>query len=169
MNPRDLVLRPTLNFGISGVAGPAVLFEAFFQFNVSDGPFFAKQLSMTGSSASGDAAVTVAEELCLGTPFDSCLSVPETLILFNIEADAQTSFQSTFTPADFLGVRIDIAIDGGLAGMALPNARHKYLPSRYCAAPGRRRRSRGTVSGIQSGYQRQVGRRSERQRCSLSD
>ena len=98
--------------------GPAELFEAFFQFNVSDGPFFAKQLSITGSSASGDAAVTVVEELCLGTPFDSCLSVPETLILFNIEADAQTSFQSTFTPADFLGVRIDIAIDGGLAGMA---------------------------------------------------
>lgn len=116
--PQDQAFGSALRFDLSQDAGPAEILQAFFQYNVSNGPFLAKQLSMTGSSASGDGVVTVVEELCPGGSVDSCLVAPEVLILFDIGIDSLTSEQALFSPANFLGVRLDITIDGGLAGTA---------------------------------------------------
>jgi hypothetical protein len=121
--PEDVPLRPTLRLDLTRSAGPAEILQTFFQFNVSDGALIGKQLSMSGSGASGDGVVTVVEELCMGGPFPAsvfagCAQAPETLVLFQIEGDSVTAVRAPLATADFLGVRMDITIDGGPAGTA---------------------------------------------------
>jgi hypothetical protein len=77
-------------------------------------------LSMAGSSAVPDGVTTVVEDLCLDDIFAStlCFASQQSLIVFDIGLDAQSSERLTLSPVTTLGVVTDISVDGGLAGAA---------------------------------------------------
>jgi hypothetical protein len=112
---------PGFTFTINGSASAGQLLEILLGYVVTGGPIAGNTISMTGNSVIGDGAVTVVEDKCIGGVFapmsvTGCTGLADTLILFDIGIDAQTSARLTFPTVMMLGVVTDIAIDGGLGG-----------------------------------------------------
>ena len=63
VNPLNVSSNPGLEFVVNLAASPGELLEAVIGFNVSGATFDGATLTMDGASATGDAAVTVVEEL----------------------------------------------------------------------------------------------------------
>jgi hypothetical protein len=114
---------PGLLFQLDVSAAAAEALEAIFQYTVSAPALFGNILSMSGSSAAGDAAVTVVEDKCLDGSFVpigplGCTGTPASLVLFDVGFDALTSAQLSFPGAASIEVVMDIVVDAGLAGSA---------------------------------------------------
>lgn len=121
INPLNTASNPGFQFNVNLASGAGQLFEIVFGYQVLGNALLGNTLSMTGSMATGDGAVTVIEDKCLGGNFDpsgpfNCTGNADSLILFQIANDAETSAQLTFPPVNRIGVVTDIAIDGGQDG-----------------------------------------------------
>jgi hypothetical protein len=102
-------------------AGLGEVFGVLFGFFVSGPSLTGASAALNGSSATGDGAVTVVENVCIGgffLPFEpsGCDGIPDSLIAFDIGLDELTSAKLLFPPANFLHVFKDVTIDGGLLG-----------------------------------------------------
>ena len=118
---------PVLAVGEAGLAfdvGVAVSSGEFldtrFRFRVND-TLGGATLAMTGASATGDGAVSVVEEICLGAPFGpacggAALAPP--LGVFAVDGIADLSDSGTFASASLLGVIADVGVDAGETGTA---------------------------------------------------
>jgi hypothetical protein len=116
VNPLNALYGPGLEFVVDQIAGAGEFFDIRIGYLVSNGLFNGITLSMTGSSAVDDAAVTTIEDIWLGAPFDPFGFGDSTLIVFEIEGDSDTFEQDIFSPVTSIGVIKDIGVDGGLFG-----------------------------------------------------
>ena len=130
--PINIGLNPGLEFQVNTSAGPGEFLDIVIGYLVS-GPLLSQgMLSMTGAAATGDGAVTVIEDFCLGGTFDpdgptGCTGTTNNLILFAIEGDSLTTDQLLFAPVSQINVIKDIGVDGGLLGTAtLASASNQY-------------------------------------------
>jgi hypothetical protein len=112
-----------LAFGVDVSADSGELLEIIFGYAVGHPPIGGASLSMTGASATGDAAITAVKNFCDGgisDPFsvDACLGAGGnalTAIAIDGLSDLTASLD-IFPFVSLLGVVDDIAVDGGLAG-----------------------------------------------------
>jgi hypothetical protein len=113
-----------LAFGLDVTADAGELLEILFGYDVSHPAIKGASFSMSGVSATGDAAVTAVKSLCKGGSFnpggvDGCTGVEAALIVFAIAGNADLAESLDIFPfVKLLGVVDDIAVDGGLAGAA---------------------------------------------------
>jgi len=110
-------------FTVNQDAGADDLFESIFSYTASVGTFSTAQLAMAGATATGDGAVTVVEDVCVGSVFGPGISgcpagARRTNIVFAIDGDSDNSESAGFPPNTFLNVVNDLTVDGGLAGTA---------------------------------------------------
>lgn len=122
ITPGGTALAPTLVLSYQAAAGTGELLESFFRFQASAADLVASGLAMAGASATGDGAVTAAEDLCPGGSFGAipsdCPTDAATLILFAIESDSLLSDVAGFPATSFADLFIDVVVDGGLEGSA---------------------------------------------------
>lgn len=102
VNTVDDIANPGLQFVVNLAAQPGDLLEALIGFGVSGNFISGATLTMEDASASGDAAVTVVEDI-----------FPLTLITFATAADTTTLASLGFPPASSIDVVVDITADGG--------------------------------------------------------
>lgn len=119
--PIDAPSNPGLQFIVDIDAQAAELFQGLITFDVTAAALTGNTLALGNATATGDAAVTVTNDLCLGGSFapnsvSGCSGDPGTLIVFKTAVDELLSDQMLFPAVGFIGVVTDIAVDGGLAG-----------------------------------------------------
>ena len=133
LDPSSVSVAPFFGGGITGLAlvlasnasaGDAL--EVFFSFEAASGAtdrFVHGKVEMVGASATGDGAVTVVDDLCLGGSFSAaplgCAGTAETVIAFAIEGDSGLLAGLDVAPSRaFIARAVDIVVDGGLTGTA---------------------------------------------------
>ena len=134
-----------LDFGVNASATPGTLFEDLISYRVTGigASLNGASLFFTGSStdAGGNGAVTVVENLCIGSLFlgadgVSGCSTPQNLIVANSFNSADPPVSLTFLPVALLDVVTDIAIDGGSGGFAsLGSASNRFQIAAIDAVP----------------------------------
>ena len=117
------LLNPGLMFTSTITAGPNAIFERVFGFRVSGLPFVSNTAALGGASATGDGAVTLVEDKCLGGTFDptgpsGCTGTDMGQVAFVTSFATDNPVQLMFPAVNSIGVVADIAVDGGLAGTA---------------------------------------------------
>jgi hypothetical protein len=123
VTPVDNLYRPELHFALNANAAAGQFLDIRFGYSVqvlpTGSPINGLGVRLTGASATGDAAVTAIEDVCLGEAFalDICGATPFTLIAPATEGFSQSE-STTFAPLLTLGVINDIGVDGGLSGAA---------------------------------------------------
>jgi len=99
VNPLNGLNGPGLEFVVNKTALAGQFFDVRIGYLVSNNTFSGITLSMTGSSATGDGAVTTIEEVWPDGPSILCLQEVSNLIVFDIEADKDTPLNnSLFLP-----------------------------------------------------------------------
>ncbi|MBI2876954.1 MAG: PEP-CTERM sorting domain-containing protein [Candidatus Tectomicrobia bacterium] len=134
LNPLNIPSLPGIEFQVNLAASPGQLWETLIHYTVSGSFFAGNTLSMDGSSATGDAAVTVIEDKCLGGSFapgepTGCTGLSANLIVFHNDSEADTLEQLSFAPVSLISVVTDIAVDGGFDGSgsgALRSATNRF-------------------------------------------
>lgn len=129
--------------GAGSAAAPGELFELFFGFRSTSGAggqFIGAGVEMTGSTASGDGAVTIVDDLCLDGTFAAaplgCAGTPLTMIPFTIDGLSDPSETLGFAPVGFIDRAVDIVVDGGVAGAAtLERASLSFTTQTVTAVP----------------------------------
>jgi hypothetical protein len=118
-----------LDFGFNVNALAADLFDVLIGYSVDGGLFGTNTLSMTGSSVTGDAAITAIEDKCIGgtyagsDPSTACSGTAlfPALLVIDVDVFEQLSDTAAFAPSSFFDVFTEITIDGGLSGSATLN------------------------------------------------
>lgn len=128
VTPNGSASHPALLFTLNQAVTAPDFLDNVFHFLVTGAPgvgFRGARAALTGASASGDGAVTLVEDLCVGGIFFpfvgpiGCSSLPDLLIPFATEAFSDTDVGTTFFfPVGLLDVYADFGIDGGLSGAA---------------------------------------------------
>ena len=130
INPSTISVIPVLTgLGFDFVlvpiaAGPGEVHGVAIGYSVSGFQFIQAQLSMTGSTATGDGVVTVIEDLCLEGTFvtnpGNCSNPPPVSLVIAQDSLGPTGPDVTLLPpgTSFFDVFTDITIDGGLIGTA---------------------------------------------------
>jgi hypothetical protein len=130
VNPLGDAFNPGFDFVLNVQANAGEFLDVRFGYSVAGGnPVVGALLEMSGSAAAPDGVVTVIEDLCVGDVFavDFCLATPQTMLLFDIGIDSDTSEALNFAKVPQLGVITDIGVDGGLAGSAgLGSVRNQF-------------------------------------------
>jgi hypothetical protein len=112
--------------GSTATAGADQLLEILISFRAAgtgDTLFRGNSLALVGESqVSGDGAITVVEDKCLGgvfaTPPTGCGATPLNLVVFDIGSDADAFESASFAPVAALAAVADLVIDGGPGGFA---------------------------------------------------
>lgn len=115
-----------LDFGVSAGAGAGVLLDDLISYRISGigASLDGASLFFTGSSTTGDGAVTVVENLCVGGLFlgadgvSGCSGTPRNLIVVDTFGSTDPLMSLAFLSALSLAVVTDIGVDGGTAGSA---------------------------------------------------
>ena len=114
--------RSQLAFGLSAAVPPPSILGILIGYSVTGPMIGIADLQLTGASATGNGAVTVVEDLCLGAPFDpgpSCPTTVASLIAAQLDGAGQPSDTQLLLPVQsFFDVFVDITIDDGLNGTA---------------------------------------------------
>jgi hypothetical protein len=97
--------------------------ELLFGYFASAPGFTDVTLSMPGATATGDGVVTAVQDVCVGGAFTTgslggCPAVQDANIAFAIDGDQSLSETLSFASVPLLGIVNDIAVDGGLNGIA---------------------------------------------------
>jgi hypothetical protein len=97
--------------------------ELLFGYLASASGFTDATVSIPGATASGDGSVTAVQDLCIGGAFttgslDGCPAAQDANIAFAIDGDQSLSETLSFGSVALLGIVNDIAVDGGLNGLA---------------------------------------------------
>ncbi len=97
--------------------------ELLFGYLASASGFTDATLSMPGATASGDGVVTAIQDLCIGSAFTTgsisgCSSMQDANVAFAIDGDQSLSETLSFGSVALIGIVNDIAVDGGLNGLA---------------------------------------------------
>jgi len=115
-----------LDFGVNASADTGTLFEDVISYRVTGigASLDGASLFFTGSSTTDDGAVTVVENLCIGGLFlgadgvSGCSGARRDLIVVDTFGSADPPISLAFVSATSLAVVTDIAVDGGLFGLA---------------------------------------------------
>lgn len=121
ISPLNVLSNPGFNFVLNMNAGLGESKEILIGYIVSGGVFTGNTLSMTGSTVSGDGAVTVIEDKCLEGDFGpdgvtGCNGIPRNQIVFDIGIEADLFQKMSFGPVSRINVVNDIVADGGVGG-----------------------------------------------------
>jgi hypothetical protein len=116
--------------GTAATAGANQLLEILIAFRAagtSDALFRGNSLALLGDSeVSGDGAITVVEDKCLGGVFASpptgCSAIPLNLVVFDVEGASDRTESASFSPVAALAAVADLVIDGGPDGSAFLGA-----------------------------------------------
>lgn len=138
--PAGIALSPlggTFNPGISAATSitaiAGTLREAFFSYRISGSTYIADSITLSGSSAGGDGAVTDTQNFCAGGTFgpdgiSGCSGAAGSLVAL---AGVQNTDSTALGPARLLSVTDDFTIDGGTAGSASGGT----ITDRFVASP----------------------------------
>lgn len=101
-------------------AGAGTLLESIFTYKISGNSYTGTSIALSGSSESGDGAVTDIQNYCAGGTFGpdgvaGCSAVTGALV--TVEGAQQTD-TALFAGVDLLSITDDFTLDGGLAGSA---------------------------------------------------
>jgi hypothetical protein len=116
-----------VQFGVSPTSSGGNFFDDLITYRVTGiaATLNAATVDFTGSSATGDAAVSVLEQLCLGGTFDgadgvsNCSSANSlNLAVVDIGFGPDPAYSLSFGPAGFLSVANDMAYDSGSGSVA---------------------------------------------------
>jgi len=130
VNPLNDLNGPGFEFVVNKTAQAGEFFDVSIGYLVSNNTFSGVTLSMAGSSATGNGAVTTIEDIFYAG------NLSATLILFAIEGDEFTFDQLTFAPVTSIGVIKDIGIDGGPGGTGqLVSATNQFTVEAPTAIP----------------------------------
>ena len=134
-----------LDFSVNASADAGKLLEDLISYRVTGigASLNGASLFFAGSSTTGDGAVTVVENLCIGGLFlgadgvSGCNSPPEqNLIVVDTFGSADPPISLAFVSAALLAVVTDIAIDGGNNGFAsLVSASNRFQIAAVSAVP----------------------------------
>ena len=125
-----------LDFRVGASAGPGVFFDNLISYRVTGlgASINGASLFITGSSSSGDGAVTAVENLCIAGLFtgvdgvSGCSGMPRDLIVVDFGGSADPPVSLAFLSAAALAVVTDIGVDGGTDGTgALAFASNRFL------------------------------------------
>lgn len=122
-------------------AGANELRSLRFGFNAAAAGLSGAFGALLEPNAVGDAAITLVEDLCLGTPFDDptdllCSAATVNLVAIAIEGFSDNPVTTAFAAVDLLGVVADIGVDGGPTGSAsLAGAELRFLAEALAAVP----------------------------------
>ncbi|HEY3459153.1 MAG TPA: hypothetical protein VGK64_31500 [Bryobacteraceae bacterium] len=123
----DLAIAPfgtTASFGFTATttqtAGAGTLLESIFTYKISGDSYTASSISLSGSSETGDGAVTDIQNYCAGGAFGpdgvtGCTAVTGALVTVD---GAQQTDTALFAGVSLLSITDDFTLDGGLAGSA---------------------------------------------------
>lgn len=125
-----------LDFRVGASAGPGVFFDNLISYRVTGlgASINGASLFITGSSSSGDGAVTAVENLCIAGLFtgadgvSGCSGTARDLIVVDAGGSADPPVSLAFLSAAALAVVTDIGVDGGTDGTgALAFASNRFL------------------------------------------
>jgi hypothetical protein len=127
--PINDAARPGLEFVVNLSAQSGQVLQVRLNFTVSGRRFVKNTLSTSGASATGDAAVAVIENKCLGGLFffdvDGCFdavsfdfATRSSAVAVTISSQSVAADPLEFAPVEQIGVIKDIVIDGGTSGKA---------------------------------------------------
>lgn len=109
---------PELTVGVDTSAAANTLLEVIFSYSISGNPYAANAITLSGSSETGDGAVSYVQNFCADGTFDAaldCSGVPGALVTVD---GAQNQDSGPVHPASPLVQIDDLVLDGGLAGSA---------------------------------------------------
>ena len=135
-----------LNFDVNASASAGTLLEDLISYRITGigASLNGASIFFTGSSATGNGAVTVVENLCIGGLFlgadgvSGCSTLRDpNLIVFDTLGIAEPSASLAFLPAALLAVVTDIAVDGGGTGgfASLVSASNRFQIAAVSAVP----------------------------------
>jgi hypothetical protein len=138
ISPADITITPTGSTFDPGIiattnasAAAGVQLEALFSYRISGNTYTGSSISLAGSSASGDGAVTDVQNFCAGGIFEpdgisNCTGSPGSLVLLNSGNDS-----ATFAAVSSISVIDDLTFDGGTRGSAVGGT----VTDRFTAVP----------------------------------
>ncbi len=109
---------PQLQFTVNESVDTPPMLETFFTYQISGNPYNESQIDLTGSSETGEGAVTDLQNLCADGTFgpdgvDGCTGTPNSLLTL----DGAINTNSTpLSVVSFLSVTDDLTIDPGPPG-----------------------------------------------------
>ena len=130
---------PGFRFQVNSQAGAGDFFDRVIGFSLSGPGFLGSQLTLSGSNVTGDGAVTVLDNDCLGAAFGAgqfCSGIDAQLGGFDLGFFGQQLTDSiSFASTSPLGVIVDITVDGGTGGTAgLTSATIQFTPTPQATA-----------------------------------
>ena len=139
----DTPTRVGFDFQFATTAGAGTLFDHLVSYRVTGvgASVNGATLAFGGSSTTGDAAVTVVENLCIGGTFagadglSGCSGNPQALIVIDTFGSADPPASLAFAPNALLAVVTDIGVDGGSDGRGtLTSASNRFTTTAAATA-----------------------------------
>jgi hypothetical protein len=111
---------PGVIVSVNTAAGANSLLEAIFTYRLSGPSFTSDSITLSGSSETGDGAVTDVQNYCAGGTFGpdgvtGCTGAPGSLLTLD---GVQHQDATGLGPAGLLSITDDFTLDGGLSGSA---------------------------------------------------
>ena len=111
---------PGISASFSTVAGANTQLELLFTYQIAGTSYIGDSITLTGSSETGDGAVTDIQNFCAGGMFGpdgvtGCTGMAGSLLTLD---GIQNHDSTTFGPTSFFDVTDDLTLDGGLMGSA---------------------------------------------------
>ncbi len=124
---------PGITASVSQMAGANTQLELLFTYQISGTSYVGDAIRLSGSSESGDVAVTDIQNVCAGGTFGpdgvtGCTGVAGSLLTLD---GVQNQDSTVLGPATFLSVTDDFTLDGGLMGSAAGGT----IGDRFSAVP----------------------------------
>jgi hypothetical protein len=124
---------PGFTASVSQTAAANTQLELIFTYEISGSSYAGDSITLSGSSETGDGAVTDIQNFCAGGTFGpdgvtGCTGLAGSLLTLD---GVQNQNSTTLGPASFLDVTDDFTIDGGLAGSASGGT----ITDRFSAVP----------------------------------
>ena len=125
VTPLVSLTHPGFLFGLNAAASAGNVLSALIQFqafSTSLSPFVGASAEIAGAAITGDGAVTMIEDLCLGglfaNPPSDCAGSPDTLLTLVDAFSSLTSASTTFPNSSPIDVVVNFIVDGGESGGA---------------------------------------------------
>jgi hypothetical protein len=119
--PTGGTLNPALVFETDQQAGAGTLLEAIFTYTIASGVYGADMITLSGSSETGDGAVTDTQNFCAGGNFGpdgvTGCSGSTSGALLTLDG-VQNEDQTTLPGSNLLSITDDFVLDGGTFGSA---------------------------------------------------
>jgi hypothetical protein len=120
ISPAGGTFNPGVTAGLDVSASAGNLLEAIFTYKISGQIYGGDTISLSGSSETGDGAVTETQSYCAGGSFgpDGVTGCTGTTGALTAVDGVQNSDSAAFAPVSFLNVTDDFVVDGGVSGSA---------------------------------------------------